>query len=168
MLTTQIRLATAEDALAIHELHTASVKALCKGAYSLEIIDGWLKGRSPDGYKGIAKGEMYVIESDGRIMGFSHVVPGEIIAIFIHPDVARHGVGSTLVQHGISKAKINWDGPVKVVATLNAQPFYEKHGFTKTGTRVVQRNNIAMPIIEMELKSNQAGEPVGKKSGGLR
>ena len=80
MLTTQIRLATAEDALAIHELHTASVKGLCKGAYSLEIIDGWLKGRSPDGYKGIAKAEMYVIESDGRIMGFSHVVPGEIVA----------------------------------------------------------------------------------------
>ncbi|MDH3529160.1 MAG: GNAT family N-acetyltransferase, partial [Acidobacteriota bacterium] len=116
-----IRLATKKDAQTIHDLHTESVTGLCN-LYSNEIIEGWLKGRTPDGYKGIDKNEMYVYEIAGRIVGFSHVVPGEIIAIFVSPDHAREGVGTKLLKHAIPLAKRGWDGPVKIKATLNAVP----------------------------------------------
>ena len=68
-----IRLAIADDALAIHNLHTRSVRGLCGGDYQQEIIDGWLEGRRPEGYKGIKKKEMYVYEEDGKISGWIHV-----------------------------------------------------------------------------------------------
>jgi hypothetical protein len=46
-----IRLATKNDAKAFHDLHTKSVRGLCSKDYPPEVIDGWLAGRSPDGYK---------------------------------------------------------------------------------------------------------------------
>ena len=147
-----IRLATLEDAEAIHALHTISVRTLCKDAYASEVIDGWLLNRSPVGYKGIEKKEMYVVEQDETIVGFSHVVPGEIVAIFVHPDHVRQGIGSTLMRHGIAKAKMNHNGPIKIEATLNAQPFYETVGFRKIGDRITRRNEVDIPIVEMELK----------------
>jgi len=146
-----IRPAILEDADAIHALHTASVRALCRNVYSPEVIAGWLRNRTPGGYKGIERGEMYVAERSGCIVGFSHVVPGEIVAIFVHPDHARQGVGSALVSHGLAKAKENHNGPIRVESTLNAQPFYERMGFKKTGERVARRNDVDIPIVEMTL-----------------
>ena len=69
-----IRIALPDDALAIHNLHTRSVRGLCTRDYPKEVIEGWLLGRSPDGYKerGIAKKEIYVFEESGAIRGFSY------------------------------------------------------------------------------------------------
>ena len=151
MDTKKIRMATSQDAESIHALHLASVRALCKDAYSSEIIEGWLANRSPSGYKGIQKNEMYVVVQNGIIVGFSHVIPGEIVAVFVHPDHVRQGIGSMLMRHGITKAKIDHVGPIKIEATLNAQPFYETMGFRKIGDLIARRNEVEIPIVEMEL-----------------
>lgn len=150
MDTQEIRLATPQDAVVMHELHTSSVRVLCKDVYSQETIEGWLANRSPSGYIGIRKNEMYVLEQSGNIVGFSHVVPGEILAIFVDPDYIRQGIGSALVKHGLTKAKEDHIGPIRIDSTLNAQPFYESLGFRMTGQRTVQRNDVDIPIIEME------------------
>ncbi len=148
-----IRLATVDDADTMHALHTASVHALCRNVYSPEVIAGWLRNRTPSGYKGIEKGEMYVAESNGSVVGFSHVVPGEIVAIFVHPDHVREGIGSALVRHALIKARLNHRGEaIRIDSTLNAQRFYETLGFSKTGERVARRNDVDIPIIEMELE----------------
>lgn len=145
----EIRLATVQDAEAIHQLHTTSVRTLCACVYESDVIESWLKGRSPDGYGGIARGEMNVLECDGVIAGFSHVVPGEIVAIFVHPSYAGRGIGSKLLHHGVGLARSGENAPIKVEATLNAQAFYEKHGFVVTRHFLVQKYN--MPVVEMML-----------------
>ena len=147
----RIRIATSEDAKAIHELHTISVTKLCSKSYEPEIIHGWLEGRTPQGYKGILKNEMYVLEEKGQIAGFSHVVPGEIVAIFVHPEFIRKGIGSALVKHAAKIAKTNWNGPVKIDSTLNAEPFYESLGFVRIGEQQGKRNNIFLRVINMKL-----------------
>jgi GNAT superfamily N-acetyltransferase len=155
----EIRLATLADASAIHELHTASVRALCKDVYSAEVIDGWLRNRSPTGYKGIGKKEMYVAETNESIVGFSHVVPGEIVAIFVHPKHVRQGIASALVRHAIVKARTTLGGKIKIDSTLNAEQFYKTMGFIKTGERIAKRNDVDIPIVEMELKETQQANP---------
>jgi len=147
-----IRLATLEDADAIHALHTASVRTLCRNVYSPEVITGWLRNRTPSGYKGIEKDEMYVAERNGSVVGFSHVVPGEIVAIFVHPDHVRQGIGSALMSHAMTRARATPNASVRVDSTLNAQRFYETRGFSKTGERVARRNDVHIPIVEMELE----------------
>ena len=158
-----MRLATILDAEAIHQLHSLSVRTLCACAYESEVIEVWLNGRSPDGYKGIETGEMNVLECDGVIAGFSHVVPGQIVAIFVHPNFARRGIGSKLLQHGIGIAQLKENAPIKVEATLNAQAFYEKHGFVVTRHVLVQKYN--MPVVEMRLTSDTLTHPSSGLSG---
>src|ERR1700680_3496862 len=46
----KIRTARPEDASRLHELHAASVRALCAKHYSKDIIEGWLQSRTPSGY----------------------------------------------------------------------------------------------------------------------
>src|SRR2546430_8960520 len=112
-----LRQARREDALRLHELHTASVRTLCDSHYAAEIIGGWLQTRSAEGYLApIKRGVLFVAQRDDRIIGF-----GEI----------RQGVGSALLRHALERARLAHRGPVRVESTLNAIGFYAKHGFGK-------------------------------------
>jgi hypothetical protein len=50
-------------------------------------------------------------------------------------------------------ARSNHVGPINIVATLNAQSFYEKRGFVKVKQYIVQRNSADIPVVEMELET---------------
>ncbi len=90
---------------------------------------------------------MYVVELDNRIIGFSHVVPGEIVGLFVHPEFSKQGVGTLLIKHAMQKARVDYNGPIKIEATLNAQEFYEKFGFKKASEIDVNRNNVKIRIV---------------------
>lgn len=70
-----IRAAMRTDASAIHDLHSASVTALCTACYPLDLINRWIRSRTPEGYcEGIGPGEMFVCECGDMIVGFGHAV----------------------------------------------------------------------------------------------
>jgi GNAT superfamily N-acetyltransferase len=145
-----IRKAIESDATTIHELHLRSVRQLCSRVYSQEIIDGWLKNRTPGGYlPGINRGEMYVAEISGKIVGFGHTIPGEIAAIYVEPAYARQGIGTKLMEHGVKMASVGASGSIKVESTLNARPFYEKCGFTLKREITLRRNDVDIPAYDM-------------------
>jgi len=147
-----IRPATRVDAPAIHDLHTASVTRVCTTHYTPEQTHAWLANRTPEGYyKGIDHGEMFVCEAGGVVVGFGHALPGEIVALYVHADWVRYGVGAALLSHGLQMARRGHAGPIRVVATLNAQSFYEKHGFREVRRSAVPRNGVEIPVVEMEL-----------------
>jgi putative acetyltransferase len=144
-----IRMALPEDALAIHNLHTRSVRVLCARDYPKEAIEGWLLGRSPEGYKGIAKKEMYVFEESGAILGFSHVTSTCIIALFVDPDHARRGVGKALFEHALALIRANGRLPAPFEATLTALPFYLKMGCTEVRRSFVVKNHVKVETVLM-------------------
>ena len=151
--TTTIRKASEEDAVPIHELHLRSVRQLCSSAYSEDLIEQWLANRTPQGYlPGIQRGEMYVTEIDGEIVGFGHAVPGEILAIFVEPTYVQRGIGTELVEYGLEIAKVGASGTVRLESTLNARRLYEKCGFTFTREMTVRRNTVDIPCLEFYLK----------------
>jgi GNAT superfamily N-acetyltransferase len=145
-----IRQAIKLDAAPIHELHQRSVRQLCSEAYSKEIIEGWLANRTPQGYlPGIDRGEMYVAEIDGRVVGFGHAVPGEIAAIYVDPAFTRRGIAKQLLQHGMNMATAGDSKAVKIDSTLNARPFYESCGFRFVKEITLRRNNVDIPALEL-------------------
>ena len=155
-----IRTALACDALAIHNLHTRSVRGLCSGDYAKEVIDGWLAGRSPDGYKGLAKGEMYVFEKDGAILGFSHVRPTCIVALFVDPEHVRKGVGRALFEHAVALIRASGATPIPFEATVTALPFYLSMGCTEIRRSFVAKNSVKVATILMRLpeKANDSAQ----------
>jgi putative acetyltransferase len=149
-----LRPAVREDASAIHDLHTLSVTTLCCTHYAPELIAQWIARRTPEGYyPGIDRDEMFVCEAEDQIVGFGHAVPGEVVAIFVHPDHARQGVGSRLLDHALHRARRDHAGPITVIATLNAAPFYAGHGFREVARYCVQQNTVEVPVVEMVLAS---------------
>lgn len=147
----QIRNAVEKDAVAIHNLHTRSVRKLCSADYPDEVIEAWLRGRSPEGYEGIAKREMYVYEDAGEIIGWSHVRPGMFAALFVDPQHARKGVGRALFEHVLSIARCGNDDPIEFEATLTGVPFYLKCGCSEIRRSSVKKNNVDMVTVKMAL-----------------
>jgi N-acetylglutamate synthase-like GNAT family acetyltransferase len=133
----------------MHRIHTSAVKTVCKDFYTKKQIEAWLEGRSPEGYEGIKKGEMYVAEDDNKIVGFGHAIPGEVVAVFVDPTFHKKGIGKQLLDYGVkiaSKVKKK----VNVESTINAESFYKKHGFVKVKDDVCIRRGVEIPIIVME------------------
>jgi GNAT superfamily N-acetyltransferase len=138
------------------------VTALCATHYPLEAIRRWLAKRTPEGYyPGIDAGQMFVCcDEGGLIVGFGHAVPGEVLAVFVHPQWTRHGVGSLILLHALDRAGIGHRGPITLQATLNAQPFYEKQGFVEKRRCTVQRGGADLPVVEMEWTAHPLGGPL--------
>lgn len=147
----RIRLATAQDAENIHNLHTRSVRGLCAADYPKEVLDGWLRGRSPEGYKGIAKGEMHVYEKEGIILGWSHVRPDMLVALFVDPDHARRGVGRALFEHALRIIRQHTHERIEFEATVTAAPFYERCGCRRVGVSTIRKNDVEVTTMRMTL-----------------
>ena len=146
-----IRAARAVDAPRLHELHTASVRALCAGHYSADVIEAWLLNRAPSGYlEPIERGDLFVAEQDGRVIGFGEAVPGFVIAVFVDPAHALHGVGTAILQHALALAHREHAGAVRLEATLNARDFYARAGFREVTRSTVRRNRVEIPVVVME------------------
>lgn len=145
-----IKTATTNDAKEMHRIHTSAVNTTCKDFYTEKQIKAWLEGRSPEGYyEGINKGEMYVAEDEGKIVGFGHAIPGEVVAVFVDPTFHKKGIGKLLLDYGLKIASENHK-KVKVESTINAESFYEKHGFVKVKDDVCIKRGVEIPIIVLE------------------
>lgn len=146
----QITPATISHAPEMNRLHTDAVRMTCKDFYTEEQIEAWLGGRTAEGYhEGINKGEMYVAEDDGKVVGSGHAIPGEVVAIFVDPDSQEKGVGKLLLDHGLQIA-LKGHEEVKVESTVNAEGFYEKNGFVKVRDDVHVRKGVEAPIVVMK------------------
>ena len=78
------------------------------------------------------------VGADGRLLGFSTVLPGEdgaveLDALFVEPDLLRAGVGRLLVEDLVALARQAGVTRVDVTANLRAVGFYERVGFVGTG-----------------------------------
>ena len=101
-----IRPARREDAPRLHELHTAAVRSLCAPHYSPEIVEGWLKGRNPQGYLSpIERGAMFVAEFHDRVIGFGEAVKSVVIAVYVDPAAAGRGVGRMILCRALEIAR---------------------------------------------------------------
>ena len=146
-----IRGACASDARDMHELHVRAVDAFCRGHYSDDQVEVLLIGRTPEGYlPAIERDEMFVMESDRRMVGFGHTTRGEVQALFVDPGWAGRGVGSALLRHAIGLAARGHEGPIQLTSTLNAVGFYRARGFVEVGPTELNKHGVALPFMLME------------------
>lgn len=84
----------------------------------------------------IERGEVIVVELDGRIAGFAVVLvdndAAELDGLFVEPELWHKGIGSALVEVAVHQAR-RQGLAMMVVANPSARLFYEKCGFTVEG-----------------------------------
>jgi GNAT superfamily N-acetyltransferase len=95
-------------------------------------LSQWTDALRPEGYSALlASREFLVAEVDDAIVGFGVLDLGEslINATYVSPKAARRGVGRRLVEAMEAIASERGATRLRLSATLNAAPFYEKLGY---------------------------------------
>ena len=124
------RAARLDDAETVFNITKASIGGLGRTSYSQDQIANWMGERTPTFYRElIAAGRMTVSLRAGTVVGFVDAIPGEVTRLFLLPEAAGVGLGRKLLEIGVAQARLGHSGPIKLEATINAEAFYQKHGF---------------------------------------
>jgi putative acetyltransferase len=137
----QVRPATPEDAPAVFALHVASIRTLGPEGYDPDQVRAWArKDHGPEGYPIDEEGHHFVVaEREGEVAGFGDLVPdseevdaeADIRAVYVHPEHAGRGVGSTILAELEGYARGTGVGSIGITASLNAVGFYERAGYER-------------------------------------
>ncbi|WP_224242180.1 GNAT family N-acetyltransferase [Hyalangium gracile] len=99
-------------------------------------------------------GQVTVAEADGRVLGFSVVLPredggAELDGLFVEPEAWGQGIGRQLVEHAVSRSRETGVRALHVIASPRAEGFYARCGFerigetpTRFGQAVLMRMNL--------------------------
>jgi len=87
----------------------------------------------------ITAGRVFVSELSGATVGFSAIEPRldgetELDALFVDPNVRRHGVGRLMVEYCAEIARRRGSKGLHVIGNPHAEEFYIACGFKQIGT----------------------------------
>ncbi|MEO8026946.1 MAG: GNAT family N-acetyltransferase [Bryobacteraceae bacterium] len=170
----RIRPAVPEDVDRLRGLIEASVRGLQAGDYTQGQIDGALDSVFGVDTQLIADGTYFVVESGGAIAGCggwskrktlfggdqwagrkdSLLDPAQdaakIRAFFVHPDWARQGVGSLILETCEQAAAASGFRRFEMGATLTGVPLYRARGYEPIDELAVPlANGESLPIVRM-------------------
>ncbi len=154
-----IRRAKEIDCKAILRVHVRAIREIAKSHYTLEEVEAWARPRKPEHYtESVRDKEFYVAEENGVVIGFGTLnqVQGEIEAVYVSPEVARRGVGKTILQKLEERAQDLNIKLLKLDASLNAVPFYKSEGYKpqkETKHRLTSGVEIGCVLMVKELSS---------------
>lgn len=166
---TQLYSPSVEEVKSMRGVHYAAVRQTGAAVYPPEVLDAW--SRRPDDeirIEGMKKWiespeSCFVVAKIGdRIVGFGQfVLDGELRAVYVHPAFGRQGIGGRLlaaleewaITMGISQLHLD--------ASLNAEAFYQRHGFEVVEYGQHQlRSGLLMDCVKMRkiLNASQLSE----------
>lgn len=163
VINSKIRLANCSDAEEICLIHRDAIENLCSLHYSPEQISSWSKGCVPAIYEeAILKNHVLVAIDAHRIAGFIEYSSGEIVKLFVRGNAAHRGIGAALMRTVLAIAKEDGEPKLRVESTRNAQSFYERHGFCKTGEGAFSRGGggeieIVKLVADLSINTKEAG-----------
>ncbi|HYX21435.1 MAG TPA: GNAT family N-acetyltransferase [Thermoanaerobaculia bacterium] len=170
-----IRLATPQDVPALQELIPVSARALSRGFYTDAETESAIRHVFGPDSRLIADGTYFVAEEDGALAGCGGWSrrrtlyggdqtksgeeplldparePAKVRAFFVHPDFARRGVGSRILEACLAAARAAGFRRVELAATLPGVPFYAARGFVeRERLSAPMADGRGLPIVRME------------------
>jgi len=169
-----LRKASPADIGALTALIDASVRGLQAGDYTADQIDGALRTVYGVDTQLIEDGTYFAVEAFGSIVGCggwsrrrtlyggdqcagredSLLDPAadaaKIRAFFVHPEWARHGIATLILDACEAAARAEGFGRLEMGATLTGVPFYAAKGYkAEDRVSVPLGGGASMPIVRM-------------------
>ncbi len=153
-----IEIAKAEDAEEIVRIHYASVHEICARDYKPNHLNAWSSEPNEKRFafqrERLTNGERtyWVARVNGEAVGFSSADFREekIGTLYLRPDWIGRGVGELLLAKAEEALRKHGLKRIKLIATLNAENFYKRHGYNTRGYIDVPFNGEVIPSVEME------------------
>jgi len=171
----EIRIATADDIPALQQLIEQSVRILQAGDYTPAQLEGALESVFGVDSQLVADGTYFVVECDGvrvacggwskrkTLYGGDQWIgradslldpasdAAKIRAFFVHPDWARRGIGTLMLEACEQAASAAGFRRFEMGATLTGVPLYRARGYREVETTGVPlKNGETLPIVRME------------------
>jgi GNAT superfamily N-acetyltransferase len=170
----ELRRARLADVPALQELIAVSARALGRPDYTAEQIEGALRGAFGVDTQLVRDGTYFLAESQGRIVGCGgwsrrrtlfggdaradrdateldpQVDPAKIRAFFVHPQFARRGLGSAILERCERDAMAHGFGRFELMGTLPGVKLYAARGY-QPGARVSWplEGGLTIPFVPM-------------------
>jgi len=169
-----LRLAQLEDAAALEELIQVSVRSLQAGDYSAAQMEGALGTVLGLDRQLIRDGTYFVVDAEGPIVacgGWSRrrtlfgadrapgkddgwldpaVDPARVRAFFVHPEWARRGLGTRILEAAEAAARAAGFRRLELAATLTGIPLYAARGYSAIErVEVPLPNGEILPVVRM-------------------
>lgn len=149
-----VRQAQLKDVEQICLVHIASVRVLCANDYTPNQIEAWVGKLTPKRHLEAMEetGEiMFVASKSQAIIGFSSLFENELCAVYVHPDYARQGVGTMLLNAVETEAISQNIEKLEFSASINAKPFYQRRGYEVVERSFhTLRSGVRIPCFLME------------------
>jgi putative acetyltransferase len=158
----KVREAVPPDAIQMRTVHLASIEELGTQGYDDEQVAAWAHDRDPADYPIDSEETVVVVaEQDGEIVGFAWMKPdsddylqssadGEITALYVHPSVARQGVGTRLYTELEETARKEGVGSLGLWASLPSVSFYESQGYQRVTEHTLEFDDgVEGTVVEM-------------------
>ena len=159
----EVRDATPGDAPAIAAVHVASWRSAYVGLLPPAVLDGLSEAQRARQWHRVldpsSADRVVVADDGGRVVGFAHVGAahdadvgadtGQLLTIYLHPDVWGRGVGRTVHDAGLARlAERGHRSAVLWMLSNNARAerFYARQGWARDGRIRVQQFGGAVVI----------------------
>ena len=138
----ETRRANAGDAEAIASAHRDSIRSIGPAFYSLEVVETWASGLTPDVYvNAMAGGEAFFIatgelDETPVVLGFAtHRVDDDQdgASVYVRGRAARRGIGTALLRMAEEHARTHGATSIHIQASLPGVAFYKANGFVELG-----------------------------------
>lgn len=162
-----IRKAQKEDAPDIVRCHIAAVHVSAAASYAKELLAEWSKPFSEGRVRRYEKAiegpneRISVAVSGSRLAGFGWMTPNtkELVAVYVHPEFGRKGVGRSLVKHLIAEAREFGLDRLHMSSSINAVSFYQSCGFRVIRDAVLSFGaGKDLPCVQMQLSLEPSQE----------
>ena len=151
-----IRKARLEDCRSIADVHVDAVNGIRTTLYTGEEIQAWAVPKKPEHYEEkIRTKEFLIAEEDGDMVGFGVLdqTSAEIEALYVSPKAGRRGIGLELLRKLEERACDLGLLVLRLNASLNAVPFYEKAGFVGHERSMYRlTTGVEIPCVPMSKK----------------
>lgn len=150
-----VRAAVPQDGAAIRDVHVGAILGLGGSHYSREELESWAAGLTPEGYAWAMKegGETMEVAQDaaGRIVAFCSRKGDEVMAVYVHPDAARCGLGGLLLARAECAILAAGHRTIRIGASLSGRLLYERHGYRVVAEKGWEtRGGLVIAACDME------------------
>ncbi|WP_165495719.1 GNAT family N-acetyltransferase [Marinobacter halodurans] len=140
------------DCAAVGALYRQSITELGAASYEQAVIEVWRKwGENTQAIAlTLSQGQTLIAQHSGRIAGFAQRHPdNHINMLYVHPDFARRGIASALLEELLISARRERVRELSVNASRVSRSLFEKHGFKAGEAEWVERENLKIERFPM-------------------
>lgn len=141
----QIRYAQPADVPALADLYYQSVLTTAPQAYTPAQTAAWaaFATKLPQFQRFVLRVTTYVATRDDTIAGFAGIgATGHVASLYVHPNFARQGIGSLLMQRLVQHAQDHHLPRLYAEASEFSLGVFQKFGFTHYQTETVERQGV--------------------------